>query len=1643
MKDLLANQRNKTGRLRFISLLFALLLLPLGAWADSYFGINIDASEDGIWVTDQNAANILGDGTMSYDVTNNILTLNGINLSFTSDYFSDAFIAMVDEDHPTLTVRLVGANTLTLGDKACFFNGWGITFTTDTSNPGTLTINTAGNNNTGENWGGALFIDNPTHDPMNATYNNGLGLTQNGNTYTVQTAPTSYGLTVGGVEVTSNNASSITGTNISGTVSFDATENTLTLNGATITGSIVKTTSEAVDQLIINLVGTNTVNGQISFQSEDRMYLGDLSFTGSGSLIIASNDEYGVFDEVSSVNTGEGLYIATDSPDPQCYNGYYINGTTADDNSVKSLTVSTSVTYPIWVYNTSTTHYTQLTAAAPTFTTPSANVDENHSGSVSFSDNTLTLTNFLCKTTEGYDYVFFVGKSLQNLTVNLVGESSIHQNGFHYAKLQETEEEPTLTFTTSNNGKLTYESDPEFWGNVTLNYENGLGYYSYVVSTDWPRLIIGGTYVRGTTNTVEGYSNVSFDDATNTLTLGGVTIGSQGDTVADIEAYVKDLKVEISGDNTVYGRFLAFYEENGNKAGTITFKKKSGAETANLTVSGEGDGGPIYNFVSSTLEEGLYISGVDTDNEPVFSLSYYDGAYHDSNIPDNTLKELLITSNEPDTKLWIGEQPVTSTNAGNVFEGDPDLDGKVSYDMETQTLSLKGVTMGDDIVSNVGTLTIDLTGSNSILSISASGNATALAFTGDGALTLGNSDGVITNFSSVDTGDFNLLSNSTPGIHWNALNKMYMTFDDSEIATELTLTKATVYPLWVGGVQVTSDNASNITGTNIQGGKVSYDAETHMLTLNGTALYTNENDPLPMITCNGDLTIQLIGSNGIYFNGSYSNYAIKNTGNSGTLTITQSGTDVALNITTVKNEGASMGLCDGFTAVNFANGLAYIVRNGSRTISTLDLASPEFNVYENEISFSLSKGLLYGTSNGAVVAAEYFYKITYVDASTEGSGVEHELASDFPSFNLDASQKIAVKDLAGACTIEAYTKLNGATSTANKAKKFGPAESPMRLVYGADPVDLVLAPAIEDGDGIKINGIEANVTYNSTTGKVSSETMGSQGGIVSLSYANETVQTLLLNNYFDMDFDVVPPAPTINLAAGEYLNTHANVTVTSAELANTTIKYQWDNGDATDYPSEGGIPLQTGTLKAWVVYTAGDTPLASDVSEAAFTVLNPAIAMSVYEGQSNEKRLLLQNESGMSMYYAIDYVSTDLNDVPETLYGQAPELLGPCTVTAYAKSVSVQGTTFTGKLFGFTADAVTTSYAAQANAPAIVPDFNGSVTYDYSDWAAYLSVNTQGQITPIKVTQAGNAASVSATFIFSENPSFTVLNAEGPSQAATNYIVDGAFSVTINPLELTVTPDNVTVDAGETIVLTFKYAGFAEGEDKTFLTTEPTASYGNADVTKPGSYTITVSGGEAQNYTFVYETGTLTVKRRLNVSFGENNEWATYCATEDLATPQGLQAYQVTNVSGTTVSTEEVGYIPKNTAVLLKMTNADYVLSASAYTGATSTFDTTNKLEGTTEATSVSEINGNVYVLYNDQFVKATSGTIPALRGYLVVSTTNARALDIVIGDATGFSDVRGQMEDAQETIYNLQGQRVSKAQKGLVIVNGKKVVKK
>ena len=92
----------------------------------------------------------------------------------------------------------------------------------------------------------------------------------------------------------------------------------------------------------------------------------------------------------------------------------------------------------------------------------------------------------------------------------------------------------------------------------------------------------------------------------------------------------------------------------------------------------------------------------------------------------------------------------------------------------------------------------------------------------------------------------------------------------------------------------------------------------------------------------------------------------------------------------------------------------------------------------------------------------------------------------------------------------------------------------------------------------------------------------------------------------------------------------------------------------------------------------------------------------------------------------------------------------------------------------------------------------------------------------------------------------------------------------------------------------------------------------------------------------------------------------------------------------------------------------------------------------------------NIYILYNDNFVKTTSGTIPAFRCYLEVedeSGAQAR-LGITIDD----SEINGISENVlvnsgkfANAIYDLNGRRIdsSTLKKGMYIMNGKKVVVK
>lgn len=169
--------------------------------------------------------------------------------------------------------------------------------------------------------------------------------------------------------------------------------------------------------------------------------------------------------------------------------------------------------------------------------------------------------------------------------------------------------------------------------------------------------------------------------------------------------------------------------------------------------------------------------------------------------------------------------------------------------------------------------------------------------------------------------------------------------------------------------------------------------------------------------------------------------------------------------------------------------------------------------------------------------------------------------------------------------------------------------------------------------------------------------------------------------------------------------------------------------------------------------------------------------------------------------------------------------------------------------------------------------------------------------------------------------------------------------------------------------------------------------------------------------------------------------YATLCSEHPLVfVCSGLKAY-IATVDSKTVTFTEVTSVPANTGVLLKGTEGDKTIAVAA----SSTDVSANQLVGVLTDTPVA---AGIFVLMNGEngvgFYKTTNTfTVGANTAYLPASVAEGRAF---IGfadepEATGINEVKTMK--ASNDIYNLKGQRVEKAKKGLYIIGGKKVVMK
>ena len=182
--------------------------------------------------------------------------------------------------------------------------------------------------------------------------------------------------------------------------------------------------------------------------------------------------------------------------------------------------------------------------------------------------------------------------------------------------------------------------------------------------------------------------------------------------------------------------------------------------------------------------------------------------------------------------------------------------------------------------------------------------------------------------------------------------------------------------------------------------------------------------------------------------------------------------------------------------------------------------------------------------------------------------------------------------------------------------------------------------------------------------------------------------------------------------------------------------------------------------------------------------------------------------------------------------------------------------------------------------------------------------------------------------------------------------------------------------------------------------------------------------------------------------FVGSNEWATYYNDADIAydVPQGMKAYAVTGTSGNNVAVEEMAVLPPYKVVLLKKgtaTSFTKIPHEGDYTA-----PNVNLLKHAEENV---ETNGSQYVLYNNEFVKAT-GNIPQGKNYLDFTTQSSEVSSVAtrgfysIGEdeATGIREVtlRQAQGPSDDAWYLLDGRKLSgqPTKKGIYIYKGKKV---
>ena len=174
-------------------------------------------------------------------------------------------------------------------------------------------------------------------------------------------------------------------------------------------------------------------------------------------------------------------------------------------------------------------------------------------------------------------------------------------------------------------------------------------------------------------------------------------------------------------------------------------------------------------------------------------------------------------------------------------------------------------------------------------------------------------------------------------------------------------------------------------------------------------------------------------------------------------------------------------------------------------------------------------------------------------------------------------------------------------------------------------------------------------------------------------------------------------------------------------------------------------------------------------------------------------------------------------------------------------------------------------------------------------------------------------------------------------------------------------------------------------------------------------------------------------------------KYGTFCAPFTVTVPAGVEASTIVSVgaNGLLTLSEVAGTIPANTPV---------VLFAESGLERTEFFDLAE--DGTPVAGLLTGVYESTqapvgsYVLQNQgavgfyQVAAGSQPTVGANRCYLTAPESGVKAFYFSEDDATFIQTIDNGQQTAEGAIYNVAGQRLNKMQRGINIINGKKILK-